>query len=345
MTNNLFKKTTNKKFLIVVSCVMALIVVASIVFSFVLGFNYAPTLDDRTTLTVTVDDYYFYSNLDSVKEVCEEAFDGAKVEYTYEGVMSGESELLYVFDKDVNVTELEESVRKAVETQMQAGGKLAEATEISVTSNLESNEPELPFAYGYRAIGAVALFALLAFVYVAIRFKLNMGIATAVNLLVSAFLATSLLLVTRIPVTGSTIYAIAVSVLLSAIFTVFTLSKLRANLKEDGAAEKTAEDLVVDSIATKEITLTAGTLGVALILVGAIATSVTRWFAITSLVCLVASAFVSLFFLPALYLPMLRAELKKSAESSKSGYIGAKKGFLQKKKEESVEEKTEEVAE
>ena len=210
---------------------------------------------------------------------------------------------------------------------------------------MESSEPELPFAYGYRAIGAVALFALLAFVYVAIRFKLNMGIATAVNLLVSAFLATSLLLVTRIPVTGSTIYAIAVSVLLSAIFTVFTLSKLRANLKEDGAAEKTAEDLVVDSIATKEITLTAGTLGVALILVGAIATSVTRWFAITSLVCLVASAFVSLFFLPALYLPMLRAELKKSAESSKSGYIGAKKGFLQKKKEESVEEKTEEVAE
>ena len=344
MMSKLLKKTTNKKFLIVSSCVMALLLIAAIVFTFVLGFNYAPTIDDRATLTVKVDDYSFYTNLDNVKEVCEGAFDGEKVEYTCEGVMSGESELLYVFDKDVNVTELEQSVRKAVSEQMKVGGKLEDATEISVTSNLESSESKIPVAYYYRAIGAIALFAVLVFAYLAIS-KLSMGIVAAVTVLVSAILATSLLMVTRIPVTGSTVYAVAVSVLVSAIFSVFTLSKLRVALKEDGATDKSAEDLITSSVATKEIVITAGTLGVALVLVGAIATSVTRWFAITSLVCLVAATFVSLFFLPALYLPMLKAWRKKLTQTSKSGYVGAKKGFLKKNEEKSVEENTEVTAE
>ena len=345
MMSKLLKKTTNKKFLIVASCVMAILLVAALVFSFVLTFNYGATVDDRTTVTVTVDDYYFNTNLDKVKEVCDEAFDGAKVEYVYEGVMSGDSELVYVFDKTTKVGELEKALKTAVETQMQEGGKLADATRISVTSNLEKNEPEIPFAYGYRAVGAIALFAVLAFLYVALRFQLNMGVAAFLSISSGGLLATSLVFVTRLPITGATFYAIAVSVLVTAIFTTFTLSKLRATLKEESNADKSEEELIVSSVATKEIVILASTLGVALVIVGAIATAAVRWFALTSLVCLIAATFVGLFFLPALYLPMLKAQRKKAAESTKSGYVGAKKGFLKKNETEPVaEEKTEESA-
>ena len=344
MMNNILKKTTNKKFLIVSSCVMALLMVMAVVFTCVFAFRYAPTVNDRKTLTVTIDDYFFKTNLDEVKSVCEDAFE-EKYAYCYEGVMSGESELVYVFDKDAPVGDIENAVRGAVDAQMQAGGKFADATQISVTSNLESSEPEIPFSYGYRAILAVALFAVLAFLYIAVRFKLNMGIAGAVSIVLSAILATSLVLVTRIAITGSTFYAIAVSVLTTAVFAVLTLSKLRAKLKEETAENESAEEVVASSVATKEIVIISATLGVALVLIGAIATSVTRWFAITSLVCLVASTFVGLFYLPALYLPMLIAQRNKVAGQSKSGYVGAKKGFLKKDKAEVKETATEETAE
>ena len=346
MMSKLLKKTTNKKFLIVASCIMAVLLVAALVFSCVLMLNYGATTDDRATVTVTVDDYYFNTNLDKVKEVCDDAFGGAKVEYVYEGVMSGDSELVYVFDKTTDVSKLETALKTAVETQMQEGGKLADATRISVTSNLESNEPKIPLAYGYRAVGAIALFAVLAFLYVALRFRLNMGVAALVSVLLGAILSTSLVLVTRLPITGATFYAIAASVLVTAIFAVFTLSRLRAALKEENNADKSEEELIVSSVAAKEIVILASTLGAALIIVGAIATAVVRWFALTSLVCLIAATFIGLFFLPALYLPMLKAQRRKAAESSKSGYVGAKKGFLKKNKEETVtEEKTEESAE
>lgn len=346
MMNKLLKKTTSKKFLIVASCVIALLLVAAIVFTCVFAFNYGATADDRTTVTVTVNDFDFNENLDTIKEVCEDAFDGEKFEYVYEGVMSGDSELIYVFDKETNVTELETAVKAALQTEMQAGGKLEMLLEApSVTSNIESLEPEIPFSYGYRAVGAVALFAVLAFLYVAVRFRLNMGIAATVSVLAGAILATSLVLVTRLPITGATFYAIAVSVLITAVFVILTLSKLRAALKEESNADKSEEELVASSVATKEIVILAATLGVALVLVGAIATAAVRWFAFTSLVCLIAATFVGLFFLPALYLPMLKAQRKKAAENPKSGYVGAKKGFLKKNKEEAVETKTEEVTE
>ncbi len=331
MMNNILKKTTNKKFLIVTSCVTALLTVLAIVLTLVFAFRYAPTVDDRKTLTVTVDDYFFNTNLDEVKDVCENAFE-EKYAYCYEGVMSGESELVYVFDKDAPVATIEKAVREAVLSQMKAGGSLEDATQISVTSNLESSEPEIPFSYGYRAVAGVALFAVLAFLYVALRFRLNMGIATAVSILVSAILSTSLVLVTRIAITGSTFYAIAVSVLVTAVFTLLTLSKLRTKLKEETAENESAEEVIVSSVATKEIVIISATLGVALVVIGAIATAVTRWFALTSLVCLVASAFVGLFYLPALYLPMLNKARAKTAGQSKSGYVGAKKGFLKKDK-------------
>lgn len=343
MMNNIVKKTTNKKFLIVSSCVMALVFVLGILFTCLFAFNYAPTVDDRKTVTVSVDDYFFNTNLDKVKEVCEDAF-GEKFYYAYEGEMSGDSELVYVFDKEVNVGEIEKAVRTAVQEQMKTGGKLENATQISVTSSLESSEPEIPFAYGYRAVIAVALFALLAFLYVAIRFKLNMGVITAINLLVSAIVATSLLLVTRIRITGSTFYAIAVSVLVTALFTVLTLAKLRTALKEESAKDANAEDLISSCVATKEITLTASAMAVALVVVGAIATSVTRLFAFTTLLCLVVSTFVSLFFMPALYLPIFNAWRKKQSEN-KSGYVGAKKGFLKKNAEKSTPATAEEMAE
>lgn len=331
--NKLLSKTTKKIPLIIMTCVAVLLMILSAVLSATIGVNYAATADDGQTITVQMNAFFYNTKIEEVEKVCEAEFEkqGLKVEYVYSGAMSGDdSELMYMFDDTAEkVSEAKASLAETFEA------KTADETDtvfygatISVTSGSEKLFEEIAWSHIWRAVGAVALFAVLTFVYVALRYKLEMGAAAAINSILSGALTTAILLLTRIPVAPSAIYAIAVASLLSTVFTVFYFNKVRANLKADKAKKEEeradSETLVVESSAHKEILVFTASLGVALVLVGAIATASVRLFAIVALLGLVIATATAIFYVPAVYLPLKKAADKVAAKNVK-GYVGAKK--------------------
>lgn len=320
MMNKLCQKMKNVTLL---SVIMAIVLALSIVITAIFGVNYAATVSDQNTLTVTMNRYVYDNRLDDVKAVCEKEFKKLSVEYTYNGEMNGdECELVYVFDQATKLDDVKASLKKAVADKAKDNDEW-EFIEIATAS--ERLQANIPVSYVARAAIAIAVFAVLAFIYVSLRYRLYMGVTVAVAILLSAVMTSAVVLLARIPVTASVLYTVVISSVLAAIFTVLTMNKIRSNTDELSAEEK-----VYASIPTKEIAAITAALGVSLVLVGAIATWSVRWFAICALVSLLVSALIGLVFVPAMYLPLQKAADK--AVRNKSGYIGA---------ESKTEEKTE----
>jgi preprotein translocase subunit SecF len=241
--------------------------------------------------------------------------------------MSGdESEIVYVFEKDVDLS----GVQAALETKLNEKAE-AWGADITVSSNSEKAVSVLAHHYTLRALIAGAVVAVLVFAYVSLRYKLGVGIVTAIATVIGMLLTAAVAILTRIPVTSSVAYVIAVAGLLSAVTTLFTMNKLRANLKSENAAEQSTEDLVSDSIAVKEIGWFTVLAGGALVIVGALAASNVRWFAILSLIGVLVAAFIGLLYAPAMYIPIKKAADKRPARNVT--YKGAKKTSTKQKKQ------------
>ena len=307
------------------------------------AFNTSKYLQDSKTLTISLSNYAYSSQLEDLEGYCEDIFNEKGVSYTYvmKGEMGGaDSEVVYVFTKDVAL----EEVQKAVQDKFD---NLKEGAWNGALVKVAVNDLEVvnAVAEGYilRGVIAAVVVAVLVFAYVFIRNNLNMAVTAGVSTLIGTALTVALAIFTRIPVTTSVAYVVVFGALLTAIVTVMTLGKLRDNEKKEFA---TAEEYVEESIAVKEILLLTAVLGGVLVLVGGIAMPIVRWFALLALLAVIASAFVGLVFVPALYLPF-----KKAADNApaKDGYIGAqktstriKKIFTKKAKAAPVEDEMEE---
>ncbi len=322
MMNKLVKSTVKKRTLL--SIVIGVVVVLAIVLTAVLGVNKAAMLDDCNTLTITVNTYAYEGKREDIVEICDKEFENQGVDYNLikYGEMTGDDcEIVYEFDKDVDLTEAKKNLTKTFDT-LTAGDWNGSFITVSVGS--EVSQSGLATAYIVRAAIAVAVFAVLAFVYVALRYQLNMGILTAASALVSSVLTAALLLLVRIPLTNSFAYVVALAAPVCSTLVLLTMNKLRVALK-DNKSELSNEELIIENVAVKEATWMAVLGGVSLILVGAIATTAVRWFAVCALIGLAVSLFVGVLVAPAWYLPMKNSADKKAASRTKSGYVGAEK--------------------
>ena len=325
--NKLLTNTVKK--VTVMSIVIAVLLIASFLVTFFVGANYGITTDDTATLTVTVDDYHFNddASITKIETIAESTFKTAKVDpkATYRGEMSADSELVFVFENGTNLTVVKTALKTAFETEQAKADSVINAAEISVSTGSELLKSEIAWNFVWRAVAAAALFAALAFLYTAIRYGLNIGIVTAVSALLAPALSAALILLTRIPFTTSSFYAMAIASMITTVFAVFNFNKLRSALNSEEFKAKSAEDQIVESTAVTEIGTFTAIMGIALILVGAIATSAVRYFALSALVSLIVSAAIGLLFAPSLYLPFKKSADKKAASVTASGYQGAKK--------------------
>ena len=318
------KKTT------ILSVVLAVILAAGLVLGIIFGFNNSVTVKDSKTLTVSLNQYAYLTKVEQVEKDCEAAFGKLDVAYEMKGEMSGdESEIVYVFDKDVNLTAVKAALEATFASKTAEGGAYA-GSFITVSVGSEKAVQVLAENYVLRGLIAGGVFVVLAFVYVSIRYKLNLGILAAACTLLGMALTAALIALTRIPVTASVSYVFAVSAMMTAITVLMTLNKIRSNKNEKG--EQTTEEAVLQNIAVKEILLFAILGGAAFVIVGAIATTSVRWFALASLVALLVATFIGLIYAPSLYLPMKKWSENKAAGTSKSGYVGAKKASVKAKK-------------
>ncbi len=324
--NKILSKTVNKETLM--SIVMATLLVLSIVLTAIFGVSYAATLRNANTLTVTVNQSFYNKRLDDVKSVCDAEFNkqGLTVEYSEESLVGADGEVIYYFASGADVKAKVETAKGklaemfAAKTDETNGEWKEDLAEISVSAAQEDMQVQMPVWYALRALIAVVVFAALAFAYAAIRHGLISGITTGVSALCGAFLSAAVVLLTRMPITNSALYIFGISAIATSVFAMLTMNKLRA--KKD---EQTTADLVVESTAVKEICTFSVVFGVALILVGAVATWSTRWFAIAALVSLVVTVFVGLIYVPALYWLLKKRSDKKAFDNAQYGKQRAEK--------------------
>ena len=98
----------------------------------------------------------------------------------------------------------------------------------------------------------------------------------------------------------------------------------------------------IKRVSWKEILTLAITLAVAIVLIGAIATTSTRWFALGALIALAVATAISLFVAPALCVPMFE-KANANALAKASGYKGATKKQTAETHTEQPTENTENV--
>ncbi len=340
--NKFFSKTVKKSTLWAV--IMAIVVAAAIVVCALFGFNQNATLKDNQSLTVSVDKYYYNTQKDLILQECENAFNGEEARYVLEEEETAlmEGEIVFVFDKDVNVNAIKANLatRFAEITKADSGNALAGSL-ISVSATSEVAMATMAKHFILRSVIASVVFAVLAFGYIAIRHANVMdGLWVGGSVIVSMLLATALIILCRVPVTTTVSTMIAVAGLLTAVVTVLTLNKVKNAKKEDPSVE--AEERIVTSIPVKEsICLFLG-IAVAIILVGALGGTLGIWFALSSLLALAASAFVSLIAAPAAKLCLDSVAATKPV---KNAYVGAKKTSKKEKKVYEKKAPVEETAE
>jgi preprotein translocase subunit SecF len=336
-----------KLWAIVAAAVFAIGVIILAIF----GFNTAQTASSAKTLTVKLDSYVSVQEerLEKVKDICETEISakGLKAKYDEEGEYTdGKKEIVYVFSENVEAKTLAETadaVQAALDKAVAEENSGIYTATLYVTSNSETVKSVVPTNYIWRGILAMVVVLAVEFIYVAVRYKLNMGVATTVSSLVSALLTFALVGIVRIPVTTSLAYVGAFSLLYTALLNLAIFNRLRDNLKSDEFKAQYPEtnDAIAASVPVKGLLTFVIASAVALVLVGAIAVTSVRWFALAALLSLLVSTYSALLFMPALYLPLKKAADKKAAKRARYDYkLGDKKD-----KAEKTEEKTEEKAE
>lgn len=332
-------KNTGKKWTLW-SIIIAVVLIAAVALGIVFGgFNGATSMDDAKTLTVTMNKLVYNTQLEKVEEICENEFGSLKYVAEKKGEMSGDdSEIVYVFDADADLAALEEALNAKFEAATN-GGEL-DGSFISVTTNEEAVVSTLAKDVVLRGVIALAVFAVLAFAYVSLRYKLDMGIVAAICVVLSGALTAAIAMIVRIPVTASLVYVICVSALMTAVTVLLTFNKIRANAKAEEAIS--AEELVSSSVASKEICKLVWLTGGAIVLVGVVSgvaslisagvLSTTFWFAVQAVVAVLVAWFMGVVYAPALYLPFKAAEDEKNEGKTKTDYQGAKKTSAKVKK-------------
>ncbi len=317
--SNTVKKTT------LWAVVSAILLAAAIVVCALFGFNKSLVMKDSKTLTVSLNAYVYNTQLEEVKGDLEKKLDA---DYIMEGAMTGDvSEIVFVFDKDADVAAYKATVESYLADKVANAGGGWTTAKYSVSVSTEKAAAVLAKGYVVRAAIAGAVLAVLAFVYVSLRYQLKSGIIVGVSAILSMLLTAGLVVLTRIYVTTSAAYAITFAGLLTTALTLLSLNNLRAKEQTELNAE-----LVAQSLAVKEVLYTALVLVVGALVVGILGGTAAIWFAVAAILAVLVSVFYALIFAPAMYV-----SLKAWEKPVKSNYVGAKKA-----KKEETEATTEE---
>ncbi|MBE7084632.1 MAG: hypothetical protein E7368_01090 [Clostridiales bacterium] len=331
MTNKIWTKAVNKKIAVLTLAITVVLLAVSIIVSVLCGVNYGAGLEDNKKITVTVNSFVYDNEKDTLEEVCENEFDkqGLSVKYEYWSLMSGDDrEISFVFDvetEDEKVEKAKADLKATLEAEANNEESKLSGAIIKVSTGTEVGQGGISSTRVWRLAIAVGVFAVLAFAYVALRYRLCMGFVALLTPILSSALSTAVLLLTRIPVVNSSFYAISVMTFVATGFVLTLLNKIRSNAKTDAYKDADAETLIKGSLASKWIGLTAILLGVALVLVGAIATSAVRYFALASLVGLFVATVIGLVFAPSACFFVQDIANNRASRKTASGYVGAKK--------------------
>jgi len=313
------KRVYSSKLLAVFAAISSAIIIAGLVISILLGFQFSAdlpasyTFEVRYGTSVTLGDKDAEEN---IRKTCDDAFRANKISSVNvrEYDVTGGGVIEYAFDGDVSDIAL--AAAKATVSGMLSTAYDANDLTVSVHS-LENKAFSEAQWRGGVALGVGAIVALL---YVLIRYAITDGIRAglmyAAGGLIAAvhdgFLAVALLACCRIPVFYATPLLIGmVAAFLSLLLWMIFVHKVRIASREN--AGMGADELIDGALkGTRKITVPVlGTLAVTFALLGGLATFATRLFFLTALIAVAVCAYSSLLLMPA-----ITAKLKSASDRS-----------------------------
>lgn len=179
------------------------------------------------------------------------------------------------------------------------------------------------------AVGAAVAFVLL-FVYVAIRFRLGMGVTVLIAGVHDALLLLALAAIVRLPVSPAFAGVAVFVLLLSGLLNLFVFGRMRTDLRTDEFKAKSASEAVSDSVrnarpAVLVVSAAIAVVAVILAVVG-VFTGIDLTFAmIAALIGIALATYSALVVSPAVYALIKQTWDAKRAEKAKYNYSSDKK--------------------
>ena len=317
--NKNFTVKTSPKWLLWSILTVAIFLVGAIIIAFS-GVHSVTDARIGTTLTVNVPmaETFYEDEQANIEAACEQAFSnaGLKVIDSYTGEIGTMShEIVYVFANGTDVSAVATALDESLDYDY------CDITTMVNTQQVLAYLPGGIVTFALRDAVAALVFAVVAFAYVSLRFKLWNGILAAVAMAGSAMITIGLTAVTFIPFTGSTVYTVYLAMLMAAVLSVIFAS---ANRKAEKAGEQlTTAESIVDVIPVCEtIKLGVAMLAMAVIVlvIGLIAATNFAWFALGMVYATVAAAFSAIMLVPSVFLVLRAIFAKKEAEKARYDY-------------------------
>lgn len=245
------KLSVKKVLLLCLTVSLVLIIAGAFVFGF-LGFNPDTSSEDLTSVEV-VDNGYMTINSGyrtALEDFCSDAiaakgYDVDKVSYTSEA-SGGMGSLEFILSGDVEEAALA-SFAQDLDASLASSnygdaGSYKEIGDVSVTYHTAEYLPH--YEYIWRtAIGAGAALVLL-FAYVAIRFKVGMGVTSLIAAVHDVLLTLAVIALFRIPAGPAVICVAAFALLLSIFFNLKVFGKMRQDFRLEERKELSAKEAV-----------------------------------------------------------------------------------------------------
>lgn len=328
------KPVTKKRLFVCLAISLAVIIAGAFLFGF-MGFNTDSTTSDYRMIEVS--DYLSAFRDQTAAEGEQSLFDYCRSEiegagYKIVNERGTESTALgNTMEFVVSGGTADELKTFASELQTDIGtqfGDLGNSAIVTVSYHSVDNQPY--YEYIWRtAIGAGVALVLL-FAYVAIRFKVGMGVTALIAAVHDVLLTLAAVALLRIPAGITLIGVAAFSLLLSAVLNLIVFGNIRRDLRSDERKDLPAREGValavkdsVKSVFTVCILLAA--LTVALGAVGAFIGFDFLSVMLSTLMAVVISAYSSLVLSPAIYAGIKERSDRIRAEKSKYNYASEKK--------------------
>lgn len=309
--------------------ISALLIIAGAVMIGIFGFNRVASTEK--VIEVSYDAIVTISKQEEKLEgICESAFSaqGLKVtdkqtsigrDTSYLGE-TGDKLITYKFSSNASEAAMNNAVAAI---RSQAESQFGEA---DVYARAYVAENEQFYTAIWRGAVALGVAAIVALVYVAIRYGIDSAIAGLIAVINDTLLAVALLALTRIPVYAYTPVLFAgLAAVFSVILWITQCAKMKANFKDPSYQTLSAGEAVAQSCQSsfKTVLLFVIPFAAVFAIFGAVASAGVRLFFLPALLPLAVSVYSSMLLAPAVYVP-LKAKFDRIKASGRR-YSGKKK--------------------
>lgn len=321
------------KLLPVWAAISAVLVIAGIVIFALFGFNLSA--ENPRTKSIAVDYNFAVAQAEREDELisaCKEVLDGQKLSYTQNAPVdklenfteTGGRELTFTFANGVSRETLDSACAalQAKMTEFKGNDQI-----MTIDVSVHEIRPETFGDAAWRGAIAIGVGAVVALIYLAIRFGIGSALTGLVACVNDVFVTLALLAVTRLPVyAASPLLFAAIAAFCSLLLWMVQCSKMRENFKDPVYSSLSSFEAVEESYKTslKAVLITAGCIGLAFLITGAVASAGLRLMVLPALIPVAVSLYSSLLLAPALHVYVKGAFDKAKAKRTRK-YTGKKK--------------------